>query len=114
MSATLRTPTEVSFELRILDLTNLLPIVYSIMPPSTSYAALIDQNNVLERGLQSHKNNWPAVHTAYSELRPPCCLEKHTMLVAGIDNILEPNDGIDEEAVGARLALSLEIYYATR
>ena len=85
------------------------------MPPSASYAAaLFDQNNVLKRWQQSHKENRPAAHTAYSEVRPPCCLKKHTMLVANTDNILEPKDGIDQEAVGGRLALSLELFYATR
>ena len=53
MSGPLHTPTEVSFKLRILDLANLLPIAYSTMPPSASYAALINQDNVLERWQQS-------------------------------------------------------------
>ena len=35
------------------------------------------------------------------------------MLVAGIGNILELKYGIDEEAAGARRALSLDIFYAT-
>ena len=29
------------------------------------------------------------------------CVESHTMLVAGTDNILEPKDGIDEEVARA-------------
>ena len=41
-------------------------------------------------------------------LRVITCLESHTMFVASTDKILELKDGIDEEAAGARLALSLE------
>ena len=42
------------------------------------------------------------------------CLESHTMLVAGTDNILESKDGIDEEVAGTWLALSLEMFYTMR
>ncbi len=42
-------------------------------------------------------------------LRVIICLESDTMFVASTDNILELKVGIDREAAGARLALSLGI-----
>ena len=66
-------------------------------------------------GNKAAKSHRPADHTAYAKIRPRVfiCDESHIMLVAGIGNILELKYGIDEEAAGARRALSLDIFYAT-
>ena len=49
------------------------------------------------------------LHIQRFGLRVIICLESHTMFLASTDNILELKNGIEEEAVGARLALSLNV-----
>ena len=56
ISATLPTPLKVSFKSRVLDLANLLPKVYTTMPPSVSYALINQNEDVLERWQQGPRD----------------------------------------------------------